>query len=218
MHQLIIALLAASPRLTSWVAKNPQVPGAVSVPGPMARSVDDLRVVLEAIQGPDGVDSEVPPVPWSDASAVERRDLRVATVPPLAEFEVQKEIRSALDTLTEELRANGAQVTPCVADVDLKEQVQLGDQLFWCIANTFESQEDVPSATLETYLGYLDRRDTLIVEVGRLLHRVGCSPPCSRSHDGLPPLIREHCVDGGGEFECPVSSHRLPRDSPAPGG
>jgi amidase len=128
----------------------------------MARSVDDLRVVLEAIQGPDGVDSEVPPVPWSDASAVERRDLRVATVPPLAEFEVQKEIRSALDTLTEELRANGAQVTPCVADVDLKEQVQLGDQLFWCIANTFESQEDVPSATLETYLGYLDRRDTLI--------------------------------------------------------
>src|SRR6266550_8024634 len=34
--------------------------------GPMARSVEDLRLAMQVIAGPDGGDPEVPPVSWRD--------------------------------------------------------------------------------------------------------------------------------------------------------
>jgi len=145
----------------------------LTVPGPMARSVEDLRLILEIIQGPDGADSEVPPVPWSDALPVELGDLRVATLPASAGIEVQEEIGTALDALTEELGARGAQVTPCLPDVDLGDHVRLGDELFDSIARAFESEEpyespirkeDNPPSTLDTYLRHLDRRDSLFAK------------------------------------------------------
>jgi amidase len=45
--------------------------------GPLARSVDDLALVLPVIAGPDGEDPHVYPVPLRDASAVSIEGLRV---------------------------------------------------------------------------------------------------------------------------------------------
>jgi amidase len=50
----------------------------MSVAGPMARSVDDLRLALQIISGPDGRDIHVPPVPWSEGERPASGELRIA--------------------------------------------------------------------------------------------------------------------------------------------
>jgi amidase len=46
--------------------------------GPMARTVDDLALVLPLIAGPDGVDPHIVPLPLGDPAAVDLSRLRVA--------------------------------------------------------------------------------------------------------------------------------------------
>ena len=43
----------------------------MSVAGPMARTVEDLRLALRIISGPDGLDSHVPPRPMARSRAVQ---------------------------------------------------------------------------------------------------------------------------------------------------
>ena len=47
-------------------------------PGPLARSVEDLRLLLGVLAGPDGRDAGVAPVPMGDPAAVRVEGLRVA--------------------------------------------------------------------------------------------------------------------------------------------
>ena len=47
-------------------------------PGPMARRVEDLSLMLAVLAGPDGKDSGAQPVPLADPSAVDLHGLRVA--------------------------------------------------------------------------------------------------------------------------------------------
>ena len=50
----------------------------MSVVGPMARSVEDLRLALRVLAGPDGLDTHVPPIPWRDLPEPEVHNLRIA--------------------------------------------------------------------------------------------------------------------------------------------
>jgi amidase len=50
----------------------------MSVAGPMARSVEDLRLALRIIAGPDGLDTHVPPVLWRDLERPKMADLSIA--------------------------------------------------------------------------------------------------------------------------------------------
>ena len=73
--------------------------------GPMARRVEDLRLVLPIIAGPDGIDPFIHPVPIGDPDDVNPSDLRVAyfadngTVSPTAEVETA--LRSAVAALAD---------------------------------------------------------------------------------------------------------------------
>ena len=73
--------------------------------GPMARRVEDLRLVLPIIAGPDGIDPFIHPVPLRDPDALSLSDLRVAyfadngTVSPTAEVEAS--LRSAAAALAD---------------------------------------------------------------------------------------------------------------------
>src|SRR6202023_3419395 len=68
----------------------------MSTIGPMARTVDDLALVYSIIAGPDGLDTDVPPVPVGPAVAIELADLRIAVAPPFPGLPVAAEIRAAV--------------------------------------------------------------------------------------------------------------------------
>lgn len=132
----------------------------MSVTGPMARSVEDLRLALRIIAGPDGVDTDVPPVPWHDPTLSEMRNLRIAWSSAFPESTTQDEIRAAIEGVARELARQNLTVEERLPAVDLKHQYGLGEELFGLVASTFE--EDGEHHSLDTYLAALDRRDKVM--------------------------------------------------------
>ena len=81
-------------------------------PGPLARSVEDLRLALTIIAGPDEREWEVPPVPLEPAPHKELRELRIAWSDDFG-IPTSTEIRSALSNLAAELIKSGCHVERC---------------------------------------------------------------------------------------------------------
>jgi Asp-tRNA(Asn)/Glu-tRNA(Gln) amidotransferase A subunit family amidase len=82
----------------------------IAVVGPMARTVADLKVLFEVMQGPDVGDSCAAPVPmrWPSADAV--KNLRVGYFEDDGRTPVTPETRAAVHTAAEGLRSAGFQV------------------------------------------------------------------------------------------------------------
>src|SRR6266705_85312 len=75
--------------------------------GPMARTVEDLALMYAIIAGPDGRDTEVPPVPVEEPARIDLRDLRVAVMPGFPPIPVAAEIRAAVSQLAQRLAPVG---------------------------------------------------------------------------------------------------------------
>ena len=87
----------------------PGIPGPRSVRimsciGPMARTVEDLALLYPIIAGPDGPDTEVPPVPVNDVPELALKKLRIAFAPTFPGFPVAAHIRHAIKELAQQLR------------------------------------------------------------------------------------------------------------------
>jgi amidase len=88
----------------------------MSVPGPLARTVLDAALFLDATAGPAPGDAVAPPAPaepFAQAAQREPRALRIAVstkVPPLATARVSREARSAVDSTAGLLRSLGHDV------------------------------------------------------------------------------------------------------------
>jgi amidase len=135
----------------------------MSVVGPMARSVEDLRLALQIIAGPDGYDSDVPLVPWREVGRPELRTLRIAWTPTFPEMRIAREIHTAIEELARELAQRGAQIEQWLPEVNFAEQTQLGEYLFTVIGGAFEPQpEGTLPTSLDDYLKALHQRDLLI--------------------------------------------------------
>jgi amidase len=80
----------------------------MSVVGPMTRSVEDLRLALQLLAGPDGLDTHVPPVPWRDLRQPEVRNLRIAWSSTFPESSTQDEIRTIVEGVARGLTGGGA--------------------------------------------------------------------------------------------------------------
>ena len=135
----------------------------LSVAGPMARSLEDLRLALQVIAGPDGHDTHVPQVPWREAARPDIRKLRVAWTSTFPGMPAAHAIQSAIETLAHELERMGAHVEQCLPEVNFAEQLGLAERIFGMLAGTFQPRpEGTPPVSLEDYLLALDQRDAFI--------------------------------------------------------
>jgi len=75
--------------------------------GPLARSVEDLKLCLALIAGPDGQDWDVPPVPLDDPSQRTLREYRFAWTDDFGSVPVTSDTRAALEKLVETLAELG---------------------------------------------------------------------------------------------------------------
>jgi amidase len=144
----------------------------MSVAGPMARSVQDLRLALRIIAGPDGLDTHVPPVPWRDLERPKLGDLSIAWSSKLPGSDTQDEIRTVVEGVTDRLAEEGATVEQSMPDVNLEHQFELGEELSDLLGGTFPEEptafsEEASVASkghdsLEAYLMAWDRRDNVM--------------------------------------------------------
>ena len=98
----------------------------LGVVGPMARTVVDLKVLFEAMQGPDDGDPSAAPVPvrWPSDDALKR--LRIAYFEDDGRTPVTAETREAVRTAAEALRRAGFTVEPF-----RPEGLESARQLWW---------------------------------------------------------------------------------------
>jgi len=100
----------------------------LGVVGPMARTVGDLKVLFEVMQGPDDGDPSAAPVPvrWPENDAL--KGLRIGYFEDDGRTPVTPETRAAVRTAAEGLRRAGFQVQPF-----RPEELELARQLWWKI-------------------------------------------------------------------------------------
>jgi Asp-tRNA(Asn)/Glu-tRNA(Gln) amidotransferase A subunit family amidase len=89
---------------------------SIGVVGPMARTVEDLKILFEVMQGPDLGDSNAAPVPvrWPDEHDIKK--MRIAFFEDDGRTPVRPEIRAAVRTAAEALRRAGFQVHEFLPD------------------------------------------------------------------------------------------------------
>ncbi len=78
--------------------------------GPLARSAEDLHLLLSLLKGPDGEDPECRPMELGDPSAVDISKLRVLHVPDDGRTFVSAELRAAQSRAARYLESLGAEV------------------------------------------------------------------------------------------------------------
>lgn len=98
---------------TGHIPEPPGLPRAVrhmNCLGPLARSVEDLEVVLRIISGSDESEWDVPPVAWADPPDRPLKDLRVAWSTNFGGIPVTQDTKRALARLANELQHIGCRV------------------------------------------------------------------------------------------------------------
>ena len=132
--------------------------------GPMARSVEDLALLYAIIAGPDGYDTEVPPVAVEEPARIDLKDVRIAVAPGFASIPVAAEIRAAISQLAQRLsplcRAVDEAALPAL---DFNQELVSAGALVGMAIAAVQPGGQEPPATLTQYLEALDRRDQSIV-------------------------------------------------------
>ncbi len=119
--------------------------------GPIARSVADLAAVLELLVGPDGRDTEVPPVAWRRVDPIEPRALRVAFAPTLPGVPASTEIKQAVAAAARALEGAGARVEERLPAADFAGHRSAWLDYFRCAMHAM--QDIVPPGTFSVPLG-----------------------------------------------------------------
>jgi Asp-tRNA(Asn)/Glu-tRNA(Gln) amidotransferase A subunit family amidase len=129
---------------------------SIGVVGPMARTVADLKILFEMMQGPDIGDTNAAPVPVRWPSEVDTRKLRVGYFEDDGRTPVTPETRAAVRTAAEALRSRGFQVEPFQPQ-ELEEARQLWRKYFvvaggMLIKPMFKDRESDISPILKQFL------------------------------------------------------------------
>jgi len=139
--------------------------------GPMARTVEDLALLHPIIAGPDGRDTDVPPVPIDDLPEIELTNLRIAFTPTFPGFPVAADIRHAIEKLAQQLNRSGAVVEEAtLPELDFTQELSSAGELIGMITGAFQPEEHKPPTTLAQYLEALHRRDQSMLAWEQFLH------------------------------------------------
>lgn len=147
----------------------PGLPGPRSVRimsciGPMARSVEDVVLLYQLIAGPDGRDTDVPPVPVDETPAVALGQLRIAVAPTLPGIPVAGEIRDAVEDLARQLRPLCATVEDATLPaLDPNPDLASAGELIGMIVGAFQPETGERPVSLAQYLEALHRRDQAMI-------------------------------------------------------
>ncbi len=98
----------------------------IGVVGPMARTVSDLKVLFDVMQGPDDGDPSVAPVPLRKLSRGDLKNIRIGYFEDDGRTPVTNETRAAVRTAAEGLKNAGLQV-----DSFRPKGLELARQLWW---------------------------------------------------------------------------------------
>lgn len=135
----------------------------MSCVGPLARSIDDLALLLAIIAAPDERDSETAPVPLSTAPEPALSTLRIAVAPTLPGLPVATEVREAVLGLASQLASLGATVEEVtLPTADVTNELERTGELFGMILGAFQPNERESPTTLADYFAALQRRDEAI--------------------------------------------------------
>ena len=154
----------------SLVGHIPGLPGSpraariMGVIGPLARQIDDLELAFRIIAGPDGRDTDVPPVPLKFEDPLPFQGLRIAWTPTFPGVPAAEEIREATGSLAAELARLGSRVEERLPEVDFAQQRALFWELVNYVITVFQPQpEGAVPISLASYLKALDKRDSFII-------------------------------------------------------
>jgi amidase len=124
----------------------------------MARSAGDLALIYRIIAGPDGRDTDVPPVPIDDVPRVELGTLRIAVAPTLPGFPVATTLRTVVEELAALLGPTCELVdTPALPPIDAEVLFEPAQLALGAV------QPGQSSQPLIAYLEALHRRDRFII-------------------------------------------------------
>jgi amidase len=98
----------------------------LGVVGPLARNMDDLKVLFEVMQGPDDGDPSAAPVPLHWPAEDDLKRIRIGYFEDDGRTPVTPETRAAVRTAAEALKRAGFQVEPF-----RPEGLELARQLWW---------------------------------------------------------------------------------------
>jgi amidase len=137
----------------------------LGVVGPMARTVADLKILFEVMQGPDDGDTCAAPVPLRWPTNDELRHLRIGYFEDDSRTPVTAEIRNAVRTAAEALSRAGFQVEPFRPE-GLEEARLLWKKFFvktggMLIGPMFAGREQDVSPTMKQFLEWSAAEPTL---------------------------------------------------------
>ena len=153
--------------LDGIVAGPPNSPRPVrimSVIGPIARSIDDLGLALGIIAGPDGRDTDVPPLGLKPEEPPAFKGLRLAWASTFPGVPVSQGIRQAIERLAAELDRLGSRIEQSLPELDFGQQGALFGKLVNDVIGALQPVPDgVRPVSLADYLIELDQRDKFIL-------------------------------------------------------
>ncbi|HTO42437.1 MAG TPA: amidase [Burkholderiales bacterium] len=167
--------------ITGHIPPPPGVPRLdrqMAVVGPIARCVEDLDLLCGILAGPDGRDTEVPPVPWSAHPTPSVSELRIAWLPVFPAVPTARAVRLATERVAAQLAAAGARTEQRDPGVSIEEINAVWADYFPLAAQTLRqvSGSTLPvkptepgPAALAQWVRVQERRDGLVTRIDDLL-------------------------------------------------
>jgi amidase len=135
---------------------------AVNCIGPMARSAEDLALLYGIIAGPDGVDTDMAPVPVDAVPRRELKGLRISYATTFPGMPVAADIRNAVEQLALRLDRAGAEVEEAVLpELDFAGELADAGELIGMMVGAAQP-DGGEKLSLLRYLAVLQRRDRSI--------------------------------------------------------